>query len=319
MSRVVVRQEPALDAAEVPPATAREYKNMSSELSIVFDSDKPQSQWDKLREIYQYRYLLRNLVIRDLKVRYKNSILGVIWSLLTPLLMMIVYTLLFTKLRPTSRGIHDFHIFILVALIPWRFLTGSLSGATQSVIGNAPLLKKVYFPRILLPLSAILTHLVNFLLSWIIFVIILWLAGLQLTIHVLWFPFILLTQIIFMAGLSLILGTLNAFYRDISMVLEVVLMAWFFLTPIFYPFEDLGTDTTLFGIMFNPARVMRWLNPMASIIDGYRTILWGTITSDGPASMDPLNLLRTFVTVFIIFIIGYMAFNRAEYLFSEKL
>ena len=103
------------------------------------------------------------------------------------------------------------------------------------------------------------------------------------------------------------------------MILEVGLLAWFFLTPVFYPFEEFGNHAELLGIAFNPARLMRWINPMASIVDSYRTVLWGTVGGDGPASMDPLALLRTFVTAVLIFIIGYTVFSRSEHLFGEKL
>ena len=103
------------------------------------------------------------------------------------------------------------------------------------------------------------------------------------------------------------------------MVLQVVLLAWFFLTPIFYPFEDFANSAEMIGLNFNPARVMRWLNPMASIIDSYRTVLWGNMGSNGPVSMDPLMLLRTLVTAVIILVFGYWLFTRTEHLFGEKL
>ncbi|MCP4422511.1 MAG: ABC transporter permease [Chloroflexi bacterium] len=283
-----------------------------------FDSDEVQTLWGKLAEIYHFRYLLRNLVIRDLKVRYKNSVLGIFWSLLRPLLMMTVYTVLFTILIP-NRGIEKYPIFILVALIPWQFHTGTMTASAGAILGNSSIIKKVYFPRILLPVATILSNLVNFLLASLVLLVLLFAFGVGLSIHVLWIPLILLTQLIFMLGLVLIFSTLQVFYRDTSMILEVGMLAWFFLTPVFYPFERFGSEAMLLGISFNPARVMRWLNPMASIVDSYRTVLWGTVGSDGPVSMDPLALLRTFLTAVIIFIIGYYIFQRSEHLFGEKL
>ncbi len=283
-----------------------------------FDSDELQTLWGKLVEMIHYRYLLRNLVIRDLKVRYKNSVLGILWSLLNPLLMMTVYTILFTILIP-DEGIQNYPIFILVGLIPWQFHTSSITSSATSILGNSSIIKKVYFPRILLPTAAILSNLVNFLLASLVLLVLLFAFGVGLTIHALWLPLILLTQIIFLLGLAFIFSTLQAFYRDTMMILEVGLLAWFFLTPVFYPFEKFGSVATLWGISFDPARVMRWLNPMASIVDSYRTVLWGTVGSDGPAAMDPLLLLRTFITAVIIFIIGYIIFNRSEHLFGEKL
>jgi lipopolysaccharide transport system permease protein len=300
---------------------------MSSELSHVasssvapevFDSDQPQSWQSKWRELVKYRYLLRNLVIRDLKARYKNSVLGILWSLLNPLLMMAVYTVLFTILIPND-NIHHYPVFILVALIPWNFFNGSLIAGTVSITNNAPLLKKVYFPRILLPMAALLSSFVNFLLSLVVLVVFLFIFDIGITIHALWVPAILVTQIVFTLGICLLLSTLHTFYRDVLMILEVGMLAWFFLTPVFYPFEWITEKALLMDIPFNAARVMRWLNPMASIVDGYRTVLWGNLGSAAPGSMDPLALLRTFVTAVLVFMVGYAVFARSEHLFGEKL
>lgn len=287
--------------------------------SSTLDSTSGWHQWyAQFEELIQYRYLLKNLVLRELKVRYKNSVLGILWSLLNPLLMMMVYTILFTILIK-SNTIPSYPIFILVALIPWNFLSSSLLGGTVAVTGNASLIKKVYFPRILLPTAVVLSNLVNFMLAFVVLIVLLFAFGIGLTVHALWVPILVLTQVIFMLGLSLILCTLHAFYRDVRMVLDVGILAWFFLTPIFYPFEQLAAEATLIGIPFDAAVVMRWLNPMASIIDGYRTVLWGTIGSNGPTSMDPAYLLRTFVTAVLVFIAGYAVFARSEHLFGEKL
>lgn len=283
-----------------------------------FDSDQLQTLSGKLRELFAFRYLLKNLVIRDLKVRYKNSLLGVLWSLLHPLLMMTVYTILFTILIP-NEGVEKYPIFILVALIPWQFHTGTLNNSAQSITGNAAIIKKVYFPRILLPLATMLSNLVNFLLASVVLLVLLYAFGVGLTIHALWVPLILLTQLVFLLGLSFVVATLQTFYRDTAMILEVGLLAWFFLTPVFYPFERFSREAAVWGITFDAPRLMRWLNPMASIVDGYRTVLWGNVGGDGPASMDPLALLRTFITAVLIFIVGYTIFSRSEHLFGEKL
>jgi ABC-type polysaccharide/polyol phosphate export permease len=284
----------------------------------LFDADGEQVSWRaKFQELYHYRYLLRNLISRDLKARYKNSIFGVLWSLLNPLAMMLVFTLLFTVMGNDST--RDYAIFVLVGLIPWNFFSGSMISGTTSVTSNSTLVKKVYFPRELLPFSSILANLVNFAIAFLVLVIFLFAFKIGLTVHALWVPVILLTQIIFTLGLVLLLGGLNVFYRDVMMILEVVILAWFFLTPVFYSLELFGETATLFGITFNPAQVMRWLNPMASIIDGYRTVLWGTYGSAGPVSMNPAFLLRTFVTAVVIFLFGYFVFTRLDHKFGEKL
>jgi ABC-type polysaccharide/polyol phosphate export permease len=283
----------------------------------IYNADSRQGGWrQKLEELYHYRYLLKNLVIRDLKARYKNSVLGILWSLLNPLALMLVFTLLFTVMSDNTT--RQYPVFVLVGLIPWNFFSGSLTSGTTSIIGSAPLLKKVYFPRELLTTSAVLSNLVNFFFAFLVLILFLYLFDIGLTVHALWVPAILLTQLIFTLGLCFLLGSLTVFYRDVLMILEVVMLAWFFLTPIFYSLEIFGQTQTLLGITFDPAQVMRWINPMASIIDGYRTVLWGT-TESGPAPMNPIYLLRTFVTAVIVLGIGYAVFNRLNPLFGEKL
>jgi lipopolysaccharide transport system permease protein len=286
--------------------------------SYVYDADGGTSSWrTKISELWTYRYLLRNLVVRDLKARYKNSIFGVLWSLLNPLAMMLVFTLLFSVMGNDSA--RQYPIFVLVGLIPWMFFTGALTSGTTSVTGNSSLVKKVYFPRDLLPLSSLLSNLVNFAIAFVVLVVLLYVFGIGLTVHALWLPAILAAQLIFTLGLVLLLGSLTVFYKDILMILDVVILAWFFLTPVFYSLERFGSTATLFGITFVPAQVIRWVNPMASIIDGYRTVLWGTYDSAGPVSMNPAYLLRTFVTAVIVLAVGYFVFYRLEYQFGEKL
>lgn len=298
---------------------------MSSKLNSIpnttysFDADNFRfSLRERLGGVYNFRYLLNNLVIRDIKARYKNSVLGILWSMLNPLGLMLVFTMVFTILG-RGGGYRQYPVFVLVGIMPWNFFSGALTSGTTSIISNSSLLKKVYFPRELLPTASLLSNLVNFAFTLLVLVIFLYAYRLGLTIHALWVPFILLTQLIFTLGIVFILSAITVFYRDVLMILQVALQAWFFLTPIFYPFEFFGDLTTILGISFNPAQVMRWLNPMASIIDSYRTVLWGTQGSLGPVNMNPIFLLRTFITSVIIFIIGYAVFIRTEHLFGEKL
>jgi len=286
--------------------------------TYLYNADRRRGDWrGKLRELGQYRYLLRNLVARDLKARYKNSVLGILWSILNPLFLMLIFTIIFSVLA--NNNTRDYPIFVLVGLIPWNFFSGSLTAGTTSVTSNSGLVKKVYFPRELLPTSALLSNLVNFLFAFLVLVVLLYAFGIGLTVHALWVPAILLTQLIFTLGLCLLLGSLTVFYRDVLMILEVVILAWFFLTPVFYSLELYGDAVTVLGVTFNPAQVMRWVNPMASIIDGYRTVLWGTNASGGPVAMNPAYLLRTFVTSVIVLIAGYAVFLRLNPLFGEKL
>jgi lipopolysaccharide transport system permease protein len=255
--------------------------------------------------------------MRDLKIRYKNSVLGIFWSLLNPLLIMTVFWVVFSVLL--NNGVRYYPVFILVALVPWNFFSHSLTAGATSITRNDHLVRKIYFPRDLLPLATILGNLVNFVLAFAMLIPMLYISGIGLTVHAFWVPLILLTQVIFVLGLSMLLSAINVYYRDVNMILEVGILAWFFLTPVFYPFEFLlNSDQTIMG--FPPATLMRWLNPMASVIDGYRTVLWGTLESQGiPASMDPIFLLRTFVTALIVLVVGYVVFRRLQPNFGEQL
>lgn len=291
----------------------------TSYISDTFDADASWRRWvPNVRLLWQYRYMLQNLVIRDLKVRYKNSVLGVFWSLVNPLLMVSVFTLVFSVLNPNSNT-QPYPIFFLTGQMPWGFFSGSLFAATTAVLANKSLVKKVYFPRELLPLASILSNLVNFFFGLGVLIVFLYAFGLKLTIHALWLPALLFIQILFTLGLSLLLCTLNVFYRDVMMILDVVILAWFFLTPVLYPLEQFNNTFQFLNLTVAPDRVMRWLNPMASIIDGYRTVLWGTTAGTGPATMDPAYLLRTFVIALVMFIVGYGVFNRYQHLFSETI
>lgn len=291
---------------------------LSDNETVITPKSHRTSWWAYLRSLSEYQFLLKSLIRRDLKARYKNSLLGVVWSLLTPLFMMLVYTVLFTVLRPGNQ-IRTFYIFILVALVPWLFHSGTLMSGTVSITSNSPLVKKVYFPRLLLPISAMMSSLVNFGFAFLVLIIFLFVSGIGITIHALWVPVILIIQMIFMLGLTMILSALNVFYRDVRMIMDVIILAWFFLTPIFYPLEDFNNQAQLMGLQFDAARFMRWVNPMASIVDGYRTVLWGTMRSSGPTSMDPLNVLRTLVTALLVFFVGLYVFRRFEHLFGEVL
>jgi lipopolysaccharide transport system permease protein len=285
----------------------------------IVDAGDTAVNWRRrLQELYAYRYLLQNMIVRDLKVRYKNSILGVLWSLLNPLLMMLVFTLVFSVFMHSD--IRQYAVFILVGLLPWNFFSVAVMSGTTSVTANAALVKKVYFPREALPIAAVMSGLVNFGLAFLVLLVFLYASGLGLTRYALWVPVLLLTQIIFTLGLCLLLSALHVFYRDVVMVLDAGMLAWFFLTPVFYPLEWLGEPLNIAGWTFEPAVMMRRLNPMASLIDGYRTVLWGTYPdSIGPAAMDPSYLLRTFATAVIVLIVGYVVFIRTEHLFGEKL
>jgi len=264
----------------------------------------------RLVEIYHYRELIKNLVIRDLKVRYRNSVLGVLWSLLNPLLMTVVFTVVFTLMIPSD--IPNYPVFFMCGFLPWSFFSASVMGSTGSIVGNAHLIKKVYFPREILPLSEVLANLVNFLVALTVLFAMLLVFRIPLTPAVLMLPLIILVQVIFCVGMALLLATANVFYRDTQHILEVVMQAWFFLTPIFYPITILPESAHVLGMTINIQLWARRLNPMASIIASYRDALYRGHVS----GLD--FFLRTAFQCLAILVIGYLVFYRLSRVFGEE-
>jgi lipopolysaccharide transport system permease protein len=260
-----------------------------------------------------YRELTRNLVVRDLKVRYKNSILGVLWSLLNPLLMTLVFTVVFTVMTPAGGNIPNFPVFVLSALLPWNFFSASVIGSTNSIVGSTNLVNKVYFPREILPLSTVLAELFNFCLALVILFGMIFVSGIELTPWILLLPLVILIQVIFTLGIGFILATLNVFYRDTQQIMNVVMLAWFFVTPIFYQVSILPRNYQLLGITIDVWRWAHILNPMTSLIATYRVILY----NGAPPAYD--FLLRTAVTAFAFFLIGAYIFRRYSWRFAEEI
>ena len=172
----------------------------------------------RLRELIAYRHMIRYLVIRDLKVRYKRSVLGFAWSFLTPLLMMLVFTLVFTTLR--QRAVAKYPVFLLSALLPWQWFSNSVMAASSSIVSHAALVRKVYFPREVLPLVAVLSNLVHYLLALIPYGVFMLLFRVPLTPWIVSLPLVMIVQFLFTFGLSLILCTADVFYRDTREILQ---------------------------------------------------------------------------------------------------
>ena len=265
----------------------------------------------RLAEVYGYRELIKNLVIRDLKVRYKNSVLGVLWSLLNPLGMTLVFTVVFTLLLRRTE-IPNFPVFFMCGYLPWSFLSEAVMSGTNSIVGNAHLIKKVYFPREILPLTVVLSSLVNFLLGIVVLFGLIMVFHVGLTGSVLALPIVIVAQVLFTLGMVFFLSTANVFYRDTRHIMQVVMQAWFFLTPIFYPIDVIPESATVLGIAVNLQLWVRRLNPMASLIASYRDILYNGVVP----GLD--FLLRTIVTCFVVFIVGYLIFCRYSRTFGEE-
>ena len=187
--------------------------------------------------IYNYRELLKSNVKKEIRGRYKNSILGVLWSFLNPLLQLAVYSVIFGALLAGSDP--TYHIYICVALIPWTYFTTAITQSAFTVIGNGDIVKKVYFPREILPISVVTSGAVNFLISSIIIVAFVLAAGMGLSKYIILYPFILLVQYILLLGIGFIVSAITVYVRDLEHIIGIILMAAFYGTPIVYKLEQL--------------------------------------------------------------------------------
>ncbi|MBV9791519.1 MAG: ABC transporter permease [Chloroflexi bacterium] len=271
----------------------------------------------KLQELWNYRELIRNMVGRDLKARYKNSVLGYIWSLLNPLLMMLIFWLVFSLLL--MNDIKMYPVFLIVALLPWNFAVTAVSGGMRSILDNSNLVKKVYFPREILPITVVLSNLVNYIFA--LPVMFLVMAGVQWytlgEINFSWtfafLPVIIIIQTIFLIGMSLLLSTIAVFFRDTTHIIDILIQLWIFLTPVFFSLEQIATPMQ--------AKLVRWLNPMASIVDFYRDILYGQTKNLVPVPGLPAldGVFRTLLTALVILALGSYVFHRYSGRFGEEI
>ncbi len=256
---------------------------------------------NRLKEIVKFKNLVYNLVSRDLKVKYKGSILGFLWSLLNPLIMLIVYTIAFKYIIKIR--VENFPLFFLCAFLPWTFLSLSLSMSVSSIKDNANLVKKVYFPREILPLSIVFSNLVQFLLTFIILIPALAIFKVKLGFPLVLLPLIIIFQLAFTLGLSYILSALNVFYSDVRHLLEIFLQIWFWLTPIIYP------------VSFVPERFQSLyrLNPMVLFVETYRNSL---LYNRWPSHFDLISLF--FISA-VFLTIGHLVFNGYNRRFAEEI
>jgi len=256
----------------------------------------------RLVDLRHYRDLMHNLVTRDLKVRYKNSIFGFAWSLLNPLFLMVVLSLVFTVAFERATPVDNFPAFLIVGLIAWNFTSSSLSRAVTSVIENNQLVNKVFFPREVIPASVVLANFVHFVLAIPVLVVILMILGVTPTLKILLLPPVMLIHLELVLGIALFVSCVNVFFRDMGVAMDVLLQAWFFATPIIYHHWILP--------LWLQKPVMA--NPLAAIITAYRDILLLGRVPDRNFTLGAL------VSSTIIFAIGYAVYTRYAPLFAEE-
>jgi lipopolysaccharide transport system permease protein len=255
----------------------------------------------RLNELWEYRELLYFLTWRDVKVRYKQTVIGASWAIIQPVLTMIVFDLFFGRLAKIPSDGIPYSIFAYTGLVPWMFFANGLNQSATSLVSSSNLLTKVYFPRLTIPISAVLAGGVDFALAFLVLVVIMVFNGMVPAWTVCWLPFFMLLALVTALGVGLWLAALNVEYRDVRYVLPFIVQFWMFATPVAYP-------STLLS---EPWRTVYGLNPMVGVIEGFRWALLGVKTAPGPmigvSSLMALALL----------IGGALYFRRVENTFAD--
>lgn len=255
-----------------------------------------------LRELYDYREMIVGLVKRDLRGRYKGSVLGFLWTFINPLLQLLVYTMVFSVIL--KNGIEKYYIFLFVALVPWMFFSTSVAGGSTSVLHSESMVKKIYFPREVLPISYVTSSFVNMFLCLLVVFAVLLLSGFGVSLKaLLYLPIVMIVEYLLALGFTLISSALTVYFRDLAYILNIVTMAWQYLTPVMYS-EEMVPDQFKW--------VMKW-NPMTSVIIAYRDILYYQ-----QAPKLSTLLMATLVGVFFV-IVGYVVFRIMQKGFAEEM
>lgn len=255
-----------------------------------------------LKEIYAYREMIFSLVRRDLKGRYKGSVLGFAWTFINPLLQLGVYTMVFSIIM--RNGIEDYYLFLFVALIPWIFFSTSLSGGSSCIWAQQDMVKKIYFPREVLPIAFVTSQFVNMLLSFLVVFAVLIVSGKGLNLAAfLCLPIVMVVEYVLALSAAMLSSAVTVYLRDVEYILGILTMAWQFLTPVMYSLDQVPEE-------------LRWifnLNPMTSVITAYRDILYYGV-------MPKLEtLVQAVIFGIILLLIGILVFGKLKRHFAEEL
>ncbi|MCM3874289.1 MAG: ABC transporter permease [Pyrinomonadaceae bacterium] len=255
----------------------------------------------KLGELWEYRELLYFLIWRDIKVRYKQTALGATWAIIQPFFTMVVFSLFFGRLAKVPSDGIPYPIFAFAALVPWSFFANGLGQSSNSLVGSANLITKVYFPRLTIPIASVLSGIVDFALAFVVLLGMMLFYGIVPTVNALWLPLFLLLALITSLGVGLWLSALNVEYRDVRHAVPFITQFWLFVTPIAYPSS----------LLPEPWRTLYGLNPMVGVVEGFRWALLGTSTAPGPI------IAVSSAAALVILITGAFYFRRMEKTFAD--
>lgn len=279
----------------------------------------------KLSELWAYRELLYFLTWRDIKVRYKQTVLGAAWAIIQPFMTMIVFTLFFGGLAKIPSDGIPYPIFSYTALVPWSFFAAGLSMSSNSLVGSANLIKKVYFPRLVIPIATVLSGVIDFLLAFIVLLLMMAFylitvpvqtvettplvqdvinqaQGIQITANVIFLPYFLLLAFVTALGVGLWLSAMNVQFRDVRYTIPFITQFWLFITPIAYPSSLIENDLV---------RALYGINPMTGVVEGFRWALLGVDTAPGPI------LIVSSTAAILLLISGLFYFRRMEKTFAD--
>ncbi len=270
---------------------------------------EPSRGWTslRLRDVWEYRELLYFLVWRDVKVRYKQTALGAAWAVLQPLLAMVVFTIFFGKLAGVGSDGLPYPIFSYTALLPWTFFAQGLSQCSNSLVGSANLLRKVYFPRLVIPAASVLAGVVDFAVAFVVLFGLMAYYGVWPSSAIVFLPLFLLLAFATVLGIGMWLAALNVQYRDVKYVVPFFIQLWLFVTPVIYPASRVTTKLAQLGL---PIWIYG-LNPMAGVVEGFRWSLLGSGRRPG------LVVLTSVAVTAVLVISGAFYFRRMERTFAD--
>jgi lipopolysaccharide transport system permease protein len=264
---------------------------------------KPKSGWQVIdfNELKHYRDLFYFLVLRDIKIKYKQTILGASWAVIQPFFTMIVFSIFFGRLAKIPSDNIPYPVFSYAALVPWTYFARSLNTAAESLVGNTDLISKVYFPRMIVPLSPIISGLIDFSIALCMLFVMMFFYGLMPTPYIIFFPFLTLLLMMIAAGGGMWFAALNAQYRDIKYTVPFLIQIWMYTSPIVYPAS----------LVPEKFRALYGLNPMVGIIEGFRSILLGT-------TAFPFKLVGISTIIAVLLLVsGALYFRRVERYFAD--
>lgn len=269
---------------------------------VIRGGDRPPGLWAGLRQILRYRELLVSLALREMRVRYKQSVLGIAWAVIQPVTMMFIFTIVFSRFaRLPSEGL-PYPIFSYAALLPWTFFSTALTSAISSLVVSGSLVKKVYFPRAVLPLASIVTYSIDFAISAGVFVLLLLYYRVHVSPAVLYTIPALALQLALMVGVSLLLAAFNAYYRDVRYVLPMLMQVWMYATPVVWSMDSVPDAYRL---------IYAAANPMAAVIDTFRgAVLRG-------AAPDWSLVAAGAATTIAVLAVGFKYFTHVERNFAD--